>query len=225
MSDSEFGCDVIVFDLGGVLMDFTGLQRLSDLSGEENGPGLRSRWASSKWLQAFERGQCDSEAFGAGVVADWGLDLTPSEFIADFRSWPAGPSAGSLDLLRHLHGKIRMGCLSNTNPVHWQQHLQRWGVVRYFDWTFVSHELGMMKPDPGIYHHTIQTIGVPPERLLFLDDSDNNVTAARKLGIRSEHTTGIDEVRDAIALHFPALMTPTVNFHASSEQTHGNTTS
>lgn len=57
------GPDAILFDLGGVLMNFGGLQRLAELSGEENGPALRSKWATSKWLQAFERGKCDADAF------------------------------------------------------------------------------------------------------------------------------------------------------------------
>ena len=185
-------------------MDFSGLQKLADLTGEENGPELRSRWTSSRWPQAFERGQCDSDAFGAGVVADWELDLTPSEFVTEFSSWPAGPFEGSVELVRHLYGKIRMGCLSNTNPVHWKQHLERWGIVGNFDWTFVSHELGMMKPDPEIYRHVIEAVGVLPERLLFLDDVEENVAAARDVGIRSEHACGIDEVKDAISLHFPS---------------------
>jgi glucose-1-phosphatase len=207
MSDrDELSLDVVLFDLGGVLMEFGGLQRLADLTGEENGPDLRARWASSRWLQAFERGQCDAEAFGAGVVADWALDLTPSEFLDEFVSWSGGPFEGSVELIRHLHRKIRIGCLSNTNPVHWRQHLERWGIVGYFEWTFVSYELGMMKPDREIYQHIIAAIGKPPERLLFLDDNEYNVSAARAFGIRAEQVTGINEVTQAISHHYPLLM-------------------
>lgn len=197
--------DVILFDLGGVLMDFSGLQRLAALTGEENGPELRKRWVASPWPQAFERGQCDAKAFGAGVVADWGLDMSASEFVAEFASWPAGPFAGSIDLIRDLDGKIRMGCLSNTNPSHWNQHLERWGIVDHFEWKFVSHELQMMKPDPAIYQHVIAAIGLHPAQLLFLDDVKENVLAARAAGMRSEHTQGIDDVKRAISQHAPSL--------------------
>jgi glucose-1-phosphatase len=197
--------ELVLFDLGGVLMDFTGLRRFAVLCGVEIGPELHERWASSRWVQAFERGQCDAETFGAGVVAEWGLDLTPSEFVVEFATWPAGPFEGSIDLLRKLHGKTPMGCLSNTNPIHWRQHLDRWGLVGYFDWTFVSHELGMMKPDPEIFQHALATTGVQPGRLLFLDDNEENVFAARELGVRSEHVCGIDEVTRTVALHVPGL--------------------
>ena len=206
MTDTtELQQHAILFDLGGVLMDFGGLKRLADLTGRANDADLRTRWASSKWLQAYERGNCDSEAFGSGVVAEWDLDLTSSEFVSEFSGWPAGPFDGSLELIRSLHGKIRMGCLSNTNPAHWQQHLDRWGLVEYFEWTLVSHELGTMKPDPEVFQTTVETIGIPPEQLLFLDDGIDNVIAARTYGIRSEHTCGIDEVRSAISFHFPTL--------------------
>lgn len=198
------GPDAILFDLGGVLMNFGGLQRLAELSGEENGPALRSKWVTSKWVQAFERGKCDADAFGEGVVRDWGLDLTPAEFVDDFARWSAGPFEGSVELVRSLHGTIRMGCLSNTNPVHWQRHLDRWGIVDYFDWTFVSHELRMMKPDPEMFHHVIRTIGTTADRLLFLDDCNSHVQAARKLGIRAEQTRGVSEVRDALVSLLPA---------------------
>lgn len=194
--------EVILFDLGGVLMDFAGLQRLADLCGEPNSPDLRSRWAASPWLQAFERGHCDAEAFCAGIVADWDLDLTPNEFLVEFRSWPKGPFDGALDVLRSLHGRIQIGCLSNTNPIHWQLHLERWGVVQYFDRTFVSHELGMMKPDPEIYRYVVQRFGIAPQRVLFLDDSKDNVVAAREVGMKAEHVCGIEEVRHALSREY-----------------------
>ena len=52
----DSGPDVILFDLGGVLMDFRGLGRLAEQSGEEEGPALRSRGVASRWVQECERG-------------------------------------------------------------------------------------------------------------------------------------------------------------------------
>lgn len=205
MSKTESSAfDAILFDLGGVLMNFGGLRRLAELSGHEYDAALTSKWVSSKWVQAFERGKCDADAFGRGVVHDWGLSLTPSEFVEEFSHWSAGPFPGAVDLLQSLHGTIRMGCLSNTNPTHWKQHLDRWGLVNYFDWAFVSHELGMMKPDADMFRHVVNTVGTTAERLLFLDDSKEHVEAARELGIRAEQTQGVDEVQDALASLLPA---------------------
>lgn len=205
MTDDERSApNVILFDLGGVLMDFGGLQRLTQLSGQKENPALRSRWTASKWVQGFERGACDAEAFAKGVVDEWGLDLTPAAFLNDFAQWSAGPFAGSLDLVRRLHGAIPMGCLSNTNPVHWQRHLDHWGIVQHLDWTFTSHEVGIMKPEPAIFAYVIHTIGLPPDQLLFLDDSNEHVQAARASGMRAEQTRGLQEVQDALRSHLPA---------------------
>ena len=178
------GFDAILFDLGGVLMNFGGLQRLAELAGEEDGPALRSKWVTSKWVQAFERGKCDAATFGEGVATDWGFDLTPAEFVDDFARWPAGPFAGSIELAEAFTGLPRWDA-ERDNPAHPQQHLERWGVVGYFDWTFVSHELGLMKPDMAMFRHVIRTIGTAADRLLFLDDCNEHVLAARKLGIHA----------------------------------------
>ena len=51
MTESEAaGPDAIIFDLGGVLMDFGGLRRLAELSGEADDPALRSKWVASTWV-------------------------------------------------------------------------------------------------------------------------------------------------------------------------------
>jgi len=196
----------ILFDLGGVLMDFGGLGRLADLTGYVQDAGLEERWVSSQWPLAYERGECTSEAFAAGIVAEWDLDLSPSEFIAEFRSWSAGPFDGAAELLHRLHGEVAMGCLSNTNPTHWQQHLDRWGLAGYFDWTFVSHELGATKPEPEIYQAVIARMEIAPEHTLFLDDRIENVIAARTHGFRAEQTRGVEQVRQAISAHFLTLL-------------------
>ena len=196
--------EVVLFDLGGVLMDFVGLRRLAELAGEDDGPALRDRWIRSPWVGAFERGSCDADAFAAGMVQEWSLDLSPADFMEDFRNWSAGPFPGSLDLVRGLQGTVQTGCLSNTNPAHWQLHLDRWGIVQHLDWTFTSHEMGMSKPNPAVFLHVIQALDTAPERLLFLDDAAENVRAARAVGLRAEQTRGLQEVLDALVAHLPA---------------------
>ena len=185
-------------------MDFVGLRRLAELAGEDDGPALRDRWISSPWVAAFERGDCDADAFAVGMVQEWGLNLSPTAFIEDFRNWSAGPFPGSLELVRALQGAVQTGCLSNTNPTHWEQHLDRWGIVQHLDWRFTSHEMGISKPDPAVFLHVTQTLGTTPDRVLFLDDAAENVRAARAVGLLAEHTRGLQEVLEALLAHLPA---------------------
>jgi putative hydrolase of the HAD superfamily len=200
-SDSFAGAipSVIIFDLGGVLMDFRGPERLAALLGERCDEELRRKWSSSQWHQAFGLGRCTSEEFAEGAVIEWDLDLSPSEFLREFATWPAGPFEGAVELLQTLHGSIPMACLTDTCPTHWDLHLTKWGLVQYFDWTFASHELGMVKPNPKLYDHVIKTIGVAPGRLLFLDDNIGNVRAARRSGMQAQQVRGIAEVRAVLA--------------------------
>jgi beta-phosphoglucomutase-like phosphatase (HAD superfamily) len=62
----------------------------------------------------------------------------------------------------------------------------------------------MMKPDPEMFHHVIRTIGTTADRLLFFDDCNDHVLAARKLGIRAEQTRGVSEVQDTLVSLLPA---------------------
>ena len=52
-----------------------------------------------------------------------------------------------------------------------------------FEDMFVSSEMKMLKPSPEFYREAVRRIGLPPEEILFIDDSLANVEAARALGI------------------------------------------
>jgi putative hydrolase of the HAD superfamily len=82
-------------------------------------------------------------------------------------------------------------------------------IEKHFDWLprfdvlVWSFQLGMVKPDPAIYHHLLSKLGTQPEETLFLDDRHANVEAARALGIRAIEFTTIEKLRgDLIAAGF-----------------------
>lgn len=76
-----------------------------------------------------------------------------------------------------------------TNNV--REFRQWWWPLLEFDALFTaivdSHEVGMRKPNPDIYHYTLQQLHVEPQRAAFLDDLFANVDAAQKLGIYGIH--------------------------------------
>ena len=57
----------------------------------------------------------------------------------------------------------------------------------------LSYRMGMVKPDPEIYQSMVETIGLPPERLLFFDDNQINIDAARRIGINAYRVRGVTE--------------------------------
>ena len=129
--------DVVLFDLGGVLIDFGGVDPMKELAGIESDDELWSRWLTCRWVRSFERGECSAEHFAAGVVDDWGLSVEPAAFLEAFESWPGGPLPGADLLLERVRQIVPAGCLSNTNALHWEQQFARWPIL---DADLASHD-------------------------------------------------------------------------------------
>ena len=77
-----------------------------------------------------------------------------------------------------------MHVLSNY-PVWYRRIEARLGLSRYLPWTFVSAEVGMRKPDPGLFEHVARSLGVPTSDCLLVDDQRRNVVAAREVGMEA----------------------------------------
>jgi HAD superfamily hydrolase (TIGR01662 family) len=86
--------------------------------------------------------------------------------------------------LEKLAGRYRLGVLANQEP--WiRDTMRRDGIARYFGVWAVSGELGVEKPDPGIFEHALREAGAPPERCAMVGDRlDNDVLAAKRQGMR-----------------------------------------
>jgi glucose-1-phosphatase len=190
--------DVVLFDLGGVLVNFGGVSPMRELAGISTDEELWERWLTCPWVRSFERGFCSPEEFATGMVDQWSLSLTPAEFLAAFESWPGGTMAGAEDLVTAVRARIPTGCLSNTNALHWEAHFGRWPILHSFDFRFLSFEMGMIKPDHELFDAVANQLAAPTERVLFLDDNVLNVEAALDCGFRAAHVKGVDEARSAL---------------------------
>jgi FMN phosphatase YigB (HAD superfamily) len=190
--------DLVLFDLGGVLIEISGVSSMKALSGIEDDDELWRRWLTCDWVREFERGRCSVDAFAAGVVADWSLTVTPAEFLDAFVLWPTGALPGAAELVAEVRERIPAGCLSNTNALHWDRNAPRWPILTGFDFRFLSHELGVLKPDRELYDRVAEQLPVARERVLFLDDNLVNVDGAIDAGFRAARTRGVDEARAAL---------------------------
>ncbi len=188
MSKTEASIRHLVFDLGGVLVDFRGVASLATRL--RIAPALMAeQWLKSESVRAYERGATDTETFINSVIAEFGQGLTDQELREQMRGWLPGPLPGALDLLRDLAAAgISHSCLSNTNTFHWRE-MQSWHLDRTFAHSFLSHELRMVKPDPEIFEHVSQTLELPPSSIAFFDDHPTNVAAARAFGLTAIQTT------------------------------------
>jgi putative hydrolase of the HAD superfamily len=190
--------DLVLFDLGGVLIELGGVRSMGELAGIEDDDEVWRRWLTCEWVRAFERGDCSPEDFAAGVVADWALAITPAEFLTGFTHWIRGPYPGAAELVAAVRSVVPVGCLSNTNALHWAEHRHVVDFVDDLDHRFLSFELGLLKPDRDLFDRIAELVPVPPDRVLFLDDNTMNVDGAIAAGFRAARTQGVAEARAAL---------------------------
>lgn len=185
--------DVLLFDLGGVLVDFTGFEQLDRiLGGTTAAAAIRERWIRSDAVSRFERGEISPADFAELFVAEWQLSTSPDGFLRQFADWSRGLYPGTARLLRHLQKTHRLACLSNSNQVHGpsQRHWLE-GLVELF---FFSYEIGAVKPDPTIFDRAIDRLEVHPKRIAYFDDTAVNVEAAADAGMSAYQTMGLAEL-------------------------------
>jgi putative hydrolase of the HAD superfamily len=190
--------DIVLFDLGGVLIELGGVRALRELSAIASDDEVWRRWLTCPWVRSFESGRCSAAEFADGVVSDWNLPVTSERFLELFRDWPVGPLPGASDLLAEVQRLLPIGCLSNTNLLHWEHQIDRWPILEVFDYSFLSFDLGLVKPDPAVFAEITDRLPVDPGRVLFLDDNALNTDAARSSGFLAEHVRGVAEARRAL---------------------------
>ena len=81
-----------------------------------------------------------------------------------------------------------------------REHIESHVNFSIFDLVIDSSEVGHRKPEPAIYELTTQRLGVPPERILYLDDFMANVLGARAAGWDAIHVTGAAQAIEALNL-------------------------
>lgn len=185
----------LVFDLGGVLVEFTGIEPLIELSqGSLTAEEARRFWLFSAWIRKFESGQCSAREFATGVVSELQLTVTPEEFLEEFGSWEKGPFSGALELLGALRRQFFLACLSNNNVFHWQTLREKSNIDQKFHRCYLSYEIGLLKPDKEVFEYMLADIGFPAQDILYFDDNHECVETALSLGLQAYQVNGAESV-------------------------------
>jgi putative hydrolase of the HAD superfamily len=187
----------IIFDLGGVLLNINPLlsllefERLSGISREE----LTKRLAKEHIFEKIDTGSLDPSQFRSELcrimnhtASDAEIDHAWNILLLDF-------PAPRLELLQQLGKNYRVFLLSNTNIIHFRKYTQDFydtfgmPLTSLFEKVFLSYEIGIHKPDAGIYQYVLQNAGLVPSECVFIDDSLPNIAAAAAGGIAGIHIT------------------------------------
>jgi putative hydrolase of the HAD superfamily len=188
--------DVLLFDLGGVLVEFSGGQDIEPFLRERISPSeILDRWRRCPHTHQFGIGKFSRQEFGERFVRAWGLNISPEDFLREFRTWSKRLLPGAAELLASLRPRFRLAALSNSNELHWERNSTDLGVTGLFEVAISSHQIGVSKPDPGAYLIALERLGVPAEAVMFFDDVPANVEAAKALGIHAFQVDGVEGVR------------------------------
>jgi putative hydrolase of the HAD superfamily len=161
----------------------------------------------------WERATQGGENLRLGVVmreacAALGVDPTPAEMqeaVAryieplDARVVPYDDTVDTLERLRATG--YRIGLVSNTMwPAEYhRQELERFGLDRYFDHTAFSSEVGVWKPQPGIYLLSLGALDVPAKKAVFVGDTPaHDIVGAKEVGMRAVYKQNVSFRPDGV---------------------------
>ena len=168
--------EVILFDLGGVLVRLTGVPTMIEWTpGDLTEPELWEKWLRSEAVRGFESGRIDTREFAHTIIEEFNLNISPAAFLAAFGTWIDGLFDGVEELLSDLRPKYRLATMSNTNAIHWPKLTGQMRLGSLIDTHFPSHQSGLLKPDAAAFEHVVQQLAVSPSHILFFDDNQVSV--------------------------------------------------
>ncbi len=186
--------EVILFDLGNVILPFNHYQiaeKLSRFSHKEEFQDPQKVFTylfsfDNGAVNGYEIGRVSSLEFFQSLKESLHLTISFEDFIPIWNDifWENFEVS---EIIRSLKGKKRLGLLSNTNPLHFDYILSKFPVLRVFDRWILSHDVGFKKPAIEIFQKAIEWASVEPKRILFIDDMKKHVEVAVSLGMQGIH--------------------------------------
>ena len=175
----------LIFDLGNVIVPFDFKRAYAKIGPLCSCPvtEIFARLRSTDLVQRFESGRIAAEPFVKELSGLLGLKTTYSEFCDMWSSVFFEDTLVSESLIARLSDGHRMLVLSNTNPIHFSMLKARYPLLSHFDDFVLSYEVGLLKPDAGIYREAIARADCRAEECFFTDDILINVEAARESGM------------------------------------------
>jgi len=201
----------IVFDLGNVVIDidfeltFQAFADILKVPYAEADHFLRSRQLNHR----NETGQLSEQELIDEVKAFASHELSATQIKDAWNALLLEMPNERIELIQKLGNNYNTYVLSNTNKTHidavndiLKQNTGIDDLKEVFTHTvYYSHDIKLSKPDPKIYEYILQDSKLEANETLFIDDKEENILAAKALGIQTIHlvkpTTIVDVLKDA----------------------------
>jgi HAD superfamily hydrolase (TIGR01549 family) len=175
----------IVFDFGNVIAFFSHRRAAEQLAvyGTVSPTAIADFIFNGTLEDDYEAGRIPTNVFMDTVRNALHLTCTDEQFDLAFSDmFTANPEV--CELLPHLKPHNRLILLSNTNDLHARFYLSKYRQeLAPFESFVLSHQVGIRKPDPGIYDYCRKQAGSPPaSECVFIDDMPSNIDGVRRCG-------------------------------------------
>ena len=193
--------DVILFDVGGVLLTngWDHAERAAAVAkfGLDKEP-FEARHAAA--VDAWEKGKVSRDAYLDVVVFNETRQFTRDEFFAFILAQSKILPDGALGIVAELAASksLMIGCLNNEARETNDYRFATWGLRNYFKVAFSSCYVGLRKPGLEIYTRAVDILGASPQRILFIDDRQENVDGALQAGMTGIRYEGEKKLRERL---------------------------
>jgi len=195
--------DTIIFDLGGVLLDWNPLYVYDEdyFESQEKRDYFFAHVCTGDWNEEQDAGKPISDATQELVAKfpDW--EQAIRDFYGRWTEMLHGPIPETVEILRKLKqsGKYKLYALTNWQAELFQIALVRHSFLYWFDGRLVSGVEKTRKPFPEFYHLLLSRYKINAANAIFIDDNLRNVAAGEAVGIKSIHFQSPEQLKKALA--------------------------
>jgi len=192
----------IVFDLGGVLIDWNPKYVYRTIfDSEEKVAWFLNNICTSDWNARQDAGRPLVEATRTlqEKYPDWADEI--EAYYGRWEEMLGGPIEATVDILEEINAKNRFNLFALTNwshetfPVAWS----RYAFLRLFQGIVVSGKEKQIKPGRAIYRTLLDRYNLEPSECLFIDDSKANVVTALEMGIQALWFESAEQLRTQLS--------------------------
>jgi 2-haloacid dehalogenase len=179
----------IIFDLGGVLLEWNPRYLYRKLFGDEAAmEAFLATVCTPDWNVRQDAGRPFAEAVAELVERHPEQEAMIRAYHERWEEMVPHAIEGSVEILADVRAAgYRVAALSNWSAETYPLMRQRFDFLGWFDRIVLSGDERCIKPDPQIYQILLDRLAQPAHECLFIDDSEKNVVAAREMGIRAIH--------------------------------------
>lgn len=189
----------VIFDYGRVLSnaeDAVAKEKMLAVSGLPEEQLFASYW---RFRHPYDLGELNGTAYWKAVAADAGTSFTTEQIESlietDILMWASLNEEMLAWVVALQDAGYPTAILSNMGEDLLRYMRQEFGWLAHFQHHTWSCEIGIGKPDPAIYTHTCERLGVAPETTLFLDDKPENIEAAAGVGLNAVQFHSYEQLR------------------------------